>query len=226
MIQIRGKIERKSKFWGQLRVKLKKFTAKDHFCKRSQTLGTQLIEIRGEIEEIWNFNSQLGVRLKKNLRPRTKIKKALKSRAEIEVRQGRNWTKLKVWSQSEVQLRGIRSRRTITYFAKMAPFWSWLFIFFSREVAWMASFPRCFMLHLSTKLGKTYMKMITWHLTPAYMPIWSVLAGWHHIGYDTTPKWPTRLTIFLQQIWQPMIATLSQRLGSFQVKSRAEICHQ
>ena len=56
------------------------------------------------------------------MRPRTKIKKALKSRVEIEVRQGWNWTKLKVWSQSEVQLRGIRSRITITHFAKMAPF--------------------------------------------------------------------------------------------------------
>ena len=28
-----GKIVRKSKFWGQLRVKLKKFTANDHIAK-------------------------------------------------------------------------------------------------------------------------------------------------------------------------------------------------
>jgi hypothetical protein len=33
LVEIKGKIARKSKFWGQLRAKLKKFTAKDHFAK-------------------------------------------------------------------------------------------------------------------------------------------------------------------------------------------------
>jgi hypothetical protein len=33
LIEIRGKIARKSKFWGKLRAKIKKFTAKDHFRK-------------------------------------------------------------------------------------------------------------------------------------------------------------------------------------------------
>jgi hypothetical protein len=33
LVQIRGKIERKLKFWGQLRVKLNKFAANDHFEK-------------------------------------------------------------------------------------------------------------------------------------------------------------------------------------------------
>jgi hypothetical protein len=37
LIKIRGKIARKSKFLGELRVKLKKFTANDHFVK-----GTEL----------------------------------------------------------------------------------------------------------------------------------------------------------------------------------------
>jgi hypothetical protein len=33
LVQIMGKITRKSKFWGQLRAKLKKLTANDHFEK-------------------------------------------------------------------------------------------------------------------------------------------------------------------------------------------------
>ena len=43
MIEIRGQIARKLKFWGQLGVKLTKFTAKDH-----STTGGQL----------WGFNWQ------------------------------------------------------------------------------------------------------------------------------------------------------------------------
>jgi hypothetical protein len=33
LVEIKGKIARKSKFWGQLRAKLKKFTVKNHFAK-------------------------------------------------------------------------------------------------------------------------------------------------------------------------------------------------
>jgi hypothetical protein len=33
LIEIKGKITRKSKFWGQLGVKLKKFAANDQFAK-------------------------------------------------------------------------------------------------------------------------------------------------------------------------------------------------
>jgi len=33
LIEIKGKIARKSKFWGQLGVKLKKFAANDQFAK-------------------------------------------------------------------------------------------------------------------------------------------------------------------------------------------------
>jgi hypothetical protein len=36
LIEIRGKIARKSKFWSQLRAKLKKFAAKDHFGKDTE----------------------------------------------------------------------------------------------------------------------------------------------------------------------------------------------
>jgi len=36
LIEIRGKIARKSKFWGQLRVKLKKFAGNNQFIKGSK----------------------------------------------------------------------------------------------------------------------------------------------------------------------------------------------
>jgi hypothetical protein len=51
LVQIKGKIVRKSKFSCELRVKLQKFAISNHFTKRCQTMGTQLIEIKGEIEE-------------------------------------------------------------------------------------------------------------------------------------------------------------------------------
>jgi hypothetical protein len=90
LVQIRGKIARKSKFWGQLRVKLKKFTVKDHFEKKYRTLKTQwsqLIEIMGKIEKNWKFNGQLRINLHK-FKIKDQSEKALKSRAGIEVRQG------------------------------------------------------------------------------------------------------------------------------------------
>jgi hypothetical protein len=39
LIEIKGKIAVKSKFWGQLRVKLKKFTANNHFAKNIELWG-------------------------------------------------------------------------------------------------------------------------------------------------------------------------------------------
>jgi hypothetical protein len=39
LIEIRGKIRRKSKFWGQLKAKLKQFAAKDHFGKGVKLWG-------------------------------------------------------------------------------------------------------------------------------------------------------------------------------------------
>jgi hypothetical protein len=39
LIEIRGKIARKSKFWGQLKAKFKKFTSKDQNKKKK---GTEL----------------------------------------------------------------------------------------------------------------------------------------------------------------------------------------
>jgi len=51
LIQIKGKIKRKSKVWGQLKAKLKKFTVKDHFA-----IGVKP----------WKFSwLKLGVKLKK-----------------------------------------------------------------------------------------------------------------------------------------------------------------
>jgi len=46
-----------------------------------------------------------------NPRPRTNMKNTLKSGAEIEVLQGKNWTKLKVWNQSGVELREIKKSK-------------------------------------------------------------------------------------------------------------------
>jgi hypothetical protein len=36
LIEIRGKIARNSKFWGQSRAKFKKITANDHFAKNAE----------------------------------------------------------------------------------------------------------------------------------------------------------------------------------------------
>jgi len=65
MIQIKVKIARKTKFWGQLRAKLKTICSQWPSWKRRRTLATKLNEIKGEIEEIWKFNGQLGAKLKK-----------------------------------------------------------------------------------------------------------------------------------------------------------------
>jgi hypothetical protein len=45
LVQIRGKIARKSKFWGQLRVKLKKFTVNDHFEKKMSNSEDPMVSI-------------------------------------------------------------------------------------------------------------------------------------------------------------------------------------
>ena len=84
MVQISGKVARKLKFLGQLRAKLKKFIAKDHFVKDAK---------------LWGFNwLSLGVKLNKikslmvnwesnciNLGPRINVKKTIKFRNDIEV---------------------------------------------------------------------------------------------------------------------------------------------
>jgi hypothetical protein len=53
--QIRDKITRKSKFWGQLRAKLKKFRIKDLFIKGVWIWGPNSTKNKGEIEEIINL---------------------------------------------------------------------------------------------------------------------------------------------------------------------------
>jgi hypothetical protein len=55
LVQIKGKIARNLKVWGQLGVKLKKFAANDFFEKKDRPLGIQLIEIKSEIKKIWKF---------------------------------------------------------------------------------------------------------------------------------------------------------------------------
>jgi len=56
LIEIRGKLARKSKFWGQLRAKLKKITVNDHFAKNIELWrlksGVKLQKIKfGSIED-------------------------------------------------------------------------------------------------------------------------------------------------------------------------------
>jgi hypothetical protein len=50
--ETRNKITRKSKFGGQLRVKLKKLKTKNLFTKDARIQGLNSIENKGEIEEI------------------------------------------------------------------------------------------------------------------------------------------------------------------------------
>jgi hypothetical protein len=50
--EIRNKFERKSKFRGLLRVKLKKFKTNDLFAKGTLIQGPNSVENKGEIEEI------------------------------------------------------------------------------------------------------------------------------------------------------------------------------
>jgi hypothetical protein len=52
LIEIRGQIARKLKFWGQLGAKLKKIRGQGPICKRRKTMGIQLTKTGGEIEEI------------------------------------------------------------------------------------------------------------------------------------------------------------------------------
>jgi len=72
LVQIKGKIARNLKVWGQLGVKLKKFAANDFFEKKDRPLGTQLIEIKSEIKKFWKFCCYLffGVPHKKKKRRR------------------------------------------------------------------------------------------------------------------------------------------------------------
>jgi hypothetical protein len=52
LIEIRGQIARKLKFWGQLEAKLKKFAAKDQSAKAPKLRGLIDKKNGGEIEEI------------------------------------------------------------------------------------------------------------------------------------------------------------------------------
>jgi hypothetical protein len=56
-------------------------------------MGTQLIEIKGEIKENWKFNGQLRVNYINSI-PMTNVKKTLKSRVDIQVRQGQKLHKI------------------------------------------------------------------------------------------------------------------------------------
>jgi hypothetical protein len=62
------------------------------------------------------------------------------------------------------------------------------------------------------------------HPTSYYTPVWYVLTDWHHIYRGSDPKRPTQ-TAFNYQIWQFMLTTLNQLLGSFRDESRAKIWH-
>jgi len=66
LIEIRGKIARKSKFFSQLRAKLKNFAANDHFTKDTKLWEPNWLKSGGEIEENWKFNGQLRVKLLKS----------------------------------------------------------------------------------------------------------------------------------------------------------------
>ena len=62
------------------------------------------------------------------------------------------------------------------------------------------------------------------HLTFLYNPIWSAQDDWHHNSRDVGLKWLTAAP-FNRHIWQFMVLTLNQQLGSFPVEPRAKIWH-
>ena len=61
-------------------------------------------------------------------------------------------------------------------------------------------------------------------LTSDYTLVWFFMADWHHSCLDAAPKWPTQ-PAFLQQLFQAIMETLSQKLGFFRVESKAKILH-
>ena len=82
MIEIRGKIARQLKFWGQLGVKLTQFTFKDH----SATGG-----------QLWGFNWQNQEQTRKKIKVLGSIIGVIKSNWKIE-----NWNEL--WPKTELNI--------------------------------------------------------------------------------------------------------------------------
>jgi len=84
MVQIRGKVARKLNFLGQLRAKLKKFIANDHFVKSVELRELNWLNLGMKLKKInslmvnWESNCI-------NLGPRTNMKKIIKFRNDIEV---------------------------------------------------------------------------------------------------------------------------------------------
>jgi hypothetical protein len=84
LIEIRGKITRKLKFFCQLGGQIEEIRSKGRIYKIRRIMGTQSVEIRGEIKEIESLMINRGSNFI-NPKPMTKEKKARKSRAEIKV---------------------------------------------------------------------------------------------------------------------------------------------
>jgi hypothetical protein len=63
-----GKIARKSKFWGQLKAKFKKFTSKDQKKKKKGTelWGPNQLKSGIKFKKIPKFSGQLEAKLKKS----------------------------------------------------------------------------------------------------------------------------------------------------------------
>jgi hypothetical protein len=89
LVQIRSKITRKSKFWCQLGVKLKKFAANNHFVKGIELRGLNWLKSGVKLKKIKILMVNWGLNI--NPRPRTNVKK--------ELRQEQNCIKLEVYGQ-------------------------------------------------------------------------------------------------------------------------------
>jgi len=76
LIEIRGKIASKLKFWGQLGVKLKRFAANDEFTKGDELWGPNWLKSRVKLKEIESLMVNRGSNCI-NPRSMTKLKNAL-----------------------------------------------------------------------------------------------------------------------------------------------------
>ena len=165
-----------------------------------------MTEIRGEIEEIWKFNGQLEGKLKK-----FKTKDQNEKDTKI---QDLNWSlsraklnKIESLKLISDVIEKIINRRTKMNFTRTTPFWGWLFIFFFSFSPKNYSSGLFFKAFNVSSLHQIEQNLyVNDDMTSDYTLVWFVLADWHHGGCDTTPKWPTRLTLYYNKsdsLWYP-----------------------
>ena len=130
LIEIRGKIASKLKFWGQLGVKLKRFAANDEFTKGDELWGPNWLKSGVKLKEIESLMVNRGSNCI-NPRSMTKLKNALQLEADLKFSRGKialnqkfeeNW---KFNDQSKVKLHKSKTKdQTEKYVVIRGWFWN------------------------------------------------------------------------------------------------------